>query len=120
MLKAGLPSWSMRPPTPWGDPIRTGIWSPSRASSAVPPMRAPPPVSTAPAGSMPAWPERFTSSRDEGVDLAHARLDDLRQLAALDGLAAALAEHGHVEQLLGTDVGEIGRAVLDLDLLGQV
>ena len=55
-------SWSISPPTPCGAPIRTGMFSTSRASSAAPPSRAPPPVSTAPAGSIPAWPERFTSS----------------------------------------------------------
>jgi hypothetical protein len=62
----------------------------------------------------------FDFLADQRVDLAHAGLDDLAQLAALDRLPASVAQHRDVEQLLRRDRGQAGGAVLDLDLLGQV
>src|SRR5687768_2565815 len=73
-----------------------------------------------PGGKHPRVPGTLDLLADEAADFAHAGLDDLAQLAALNRLATGLAEDRDIEQILGLHLGQVRGSVLDLDLLGQV
>ena len=77
-----------------------------------------PPVRMIPAGSMAdARGADLVAQQLEG--LAHPGLDDLADLEPADGPAGVLAEDADADLLVLADRLEVGRAVADLELLGD-